>query len=447
MLNERPQTQSSLEFVCIDELVPQDHLLRKIDSKVDFNFIHDLVKDLYCQDNGRPALDPTLMFKLIFIGYLFGIRSERQLIREVQVNIAYRWFLGLSLTDNIPDASTLSQNRRRRFNESDVYQQIFDEIVIQAVKKKLVSGKNLYTDSTHLKASASKNKHVKAQVEESRRDYLEALDKAIELDREAHGKKSLAPQLKEPSSKEIKQSTTDPDSGYMVRDGKPKGFFYLDHRTVDGKCNIITDVHVTPGNVHDSIPYLSRLDRQVKRFDFEVETVGLDAGYFTAPICKGIEDRGIYGVISYRRPNHKKGYFYKREYVYNHDEDEYTCPAGKALTYRTTDRNGYRHYQSDPSICKNCKHLDQCTKNAKHVKTVTRHVWEDSKERINQNRLTEYGKQIYKRRKETVERSFADAKELHGYRYAKYRGLNKVKGQCLMAAAAQNIKKIAQMAA
>ena len=447
MLNERPQTQSSLEFVCIDELVPQDHLLRKIDSKVDFNFIHDLVKDLYCQDNGRPALDPTLMFKLIFIGYLFGIRSERQLIREVQVNVAYRWFLGLSLTDKIPDASTLSQNRRRRFNESDIYQQIFDEIVIQAVKKKLVSGKNLYTDSTHLKASANKNKHVKAQVEESRRDYLEALDKAIEIDREAHGKKSLAPQSKEPSSKEIKQSTTDPESGYMVRDGKPKGFFYLDHRTVDGKSNIITDVHVTPGNVHDSIPYLNRLDRQIKRFNFEVETVGLDAGYFTAPICKGIEDRKIYGVISYRRPNHKKGYFYKREYIYNHDKDEYTCPEGEVLTYRTTDRNGYRHYQSNPSVCQNCKHLDQCTKNAKQVKTVTRHVWEDSKERINQNRLTEYGKQIYKRRKETVERSFADAKELHGYRYAKYRGLNKVKGQCLMAAAAQNIKKIAQMAA
>ncbi|MCX7546323.1 IS5/IS1182 family transposase, partial [Marinicella sp. S6413] len=93
-------------------------------------------------------------------------------------------------------------------------------------------------------------------------------------------------------------------------DGKPKGFFYLDHRTVDGYCNFITDVHVTAGNVHDSIPYLSRIDRQVQRFSLKPTAVGLDAGYFTASICKGIEDRKLYGVISYRRPNHKKGYFY-----------------------------------------------------------------------------------------------------------------------------------------
>ena len=302
-----------MEFVCIDELVPKDHLLRKIDQTVDFRFIHELVKSLYSPDNGRPALDPTLMFKLLFLGYLFGIRSERQLMRDVQVNVAYRWFLGLSLTDTIPDASTLSQNRRRRFNESTVYQDIFDEIVFQAIQKKLVSGRVIYTDSTHLKANANKNKWIKREAEASSRDYLETLEHAIEEDRIAHGKKSLAPSSKEPETKTIKESTTDKDSGYMVRDGKPKGFFYLDHRSVDGKANIITDVHVTPGNVHDSIPYLQRLDRQQKRFGFDVEAVGLDAGYFTAPICKGLNDRDIFGVISYRRPNHKAGYFSKRE--------------------------------------------------------------------------------------------------------------------------------------
>ena len=123
---------------------------------MDFSFIHDLVKDYYCDNNGRPALDPTLMFKLLFIGYLFGVRSERQLMREVQVNVAYRWFLGLGLTDPVPDACTLSQNRIRRFNDSDVYQQVFDQIVLQAMKKKLVAGKTLYTDSPHLKANANK---------------------------------------------------------------------------------------------------------------------------------------------------------------------------------------------------------------------------------------------------------------------------------------------------
>ena len=446
MLKNRPQTQSSLEFVSIDELVPEDHLLRKIDKRVDFHFIHDLVKDLYSPDNGRPALDPTLMFKLLLIGYLFGVRSERQLVREVQVNVAYRWFLGLSLTDKIPDASTLSQNRRRRFNDSTVYQDIFDEIVFQAMKRKLVSGHTLYTDSTHLKANANKNKWIKREAQASRKEYIEALDQAVEEDRLAHGKKPLAPSSNEAKPKEIKQSTTDKDSGYMVRDSKPKGFFYLDHRSVDSQANIITDVHVTPGNVHDSIPYLNRLDRQRERFGFDVKAVGLDAGYFTAPICKGIEERNIFGVISYRRPNHVKGQYYKREYRYDAQRDEYTCPAGERLIYSTTDRHGYKHYKSNSDICRQCEFLSKCTKNKNFVKSVTRHVWEESKERITQHRLTPEGKIIYQRRKETVERSFADAKELHGYRYAKYRGLKKVQGQCLMAATAQNMKKIALMA-
>lgn len=447
MLKHRPQTQSQLEFVCIDELVPKDHLLRKIEAKVDFSFIHELVKDYYCADNGRPALDPTLMFKLLFIGYLFGVRSERQLIRDVQVNTAYRWFLGLTLTDKVPDASTLSQNRIRRFNESDVYQQIFDQIVEQAMKKRLVGGTTLYTDSTHLKANANKNKHIKVRAQQERQAYMDELDKAVEEDRIAHGKKPLAPPSEAPSNdREIKQSTTDPDSGYMVRDGKPKGFFYLDHRTVDSRCNIITDVHVTAGNVHDSVPYLERLDRQTSRFGFNLQHVGLDAGYFSAAICKGLEDRQLYGVMGYRRPTHRKGYFYKREYQYDPESDQYICPQGNALIYKTTNRQGYRQYHSDPAICSHCPKREQCTQNRDHTKILTRHVWEDSKERLDAHRLTEKGKHIYKRRKETVERSFADAKQLHGYRYARFRGLDRVQMQCLLTAAAQNMKKIAQMA-
>ncbi|MGR6874778.1 IS1182 family transposase [Pseudomonas sp. HK3] len=448
MLNDRPQTQSQLEFVSIDELVPNDHLLRKIEQKVDFSFIHDLVKDFYSPNNGRPALDPTLMFKLLFIGYLFGVRSERQLIREVQVNVAYRWFLGLGLTDKIPDASTLSQNRIRRFKESDVYQQIFDEIVLQAMKKKLVGGTTLYTDSTHLKANANKNKHIKVQAQAERQAYMDELDKAVEQDRLDHGNKPLASRSETPNkSRDIKQSTTDKDSGYMVRDNKPKGFFYLDHRTVDARCNIITDVHVTAGNVHDSVPYLARLDRQVQRFGFNLQHVGLDAGYFTAALCKGIEDRNLYGVMGYRRPTHKKGYFYKNQYVYDETQDLYTCPQGQNVFYRTTTREGYRQYHSDANACQHCPDLTRCTKSQNHTKVITRHVWEGSKDRINEHRLTDKGKLLYARRKETVERSFADAKQLHGYRYAQFRGKHKVQMQCLMTAAAQNMKKIALMAA
>lgn len=243
--------------------------------------------------------------------------------------------------------------------------------------------------------------------------------------------------------KEVKVSTTDPDSGYMVRDGKPEGFFYLDHRTVDAKYNLITDVFVTPGNVHDSVPYLDRLDRQAKRFGFHVEAVALDSGYLTAPICKGLEVRHIFGVIAHRRFHPTQGLFHKHEFTYDTEHDCYLCPQGQKLPYRTTNREGYRHYISDPQHCASCPMLDKCTRSQNHRKVVTRHIWEDSKERVRQNRLSKAGKKLYRKRKETIERSFADAKQLHGFRYCRLRGLRNATEQALMTAAVQNMKKMA----
>ena len=444
MLKKPGPQQTELEMVSLESLVPQDHLLRKIEAVIDFSFIHDRVAGLYCPDNGRPPLDPTLMFKALFIGYLFGVRSERQLVREIEVNVAYRWFLRLKLTDPVFDASTLSQNRRRRFNDTSVAQDIFDHIVEQAIGHGLVDGTVLYTDSTHLKANANKGKYDLAMVAKSRSDYWADLDAAIDEDRAAHGKASMKPKERTPAEKETKVSRTDPDSGYMVREGKPKGFFYLDHRTVDGRHAIITDTFATPASIHDSVVYLGRLDRQRQRFDFDVQAVGLDAGYATAGIAKGLTDRDILGVTGYRNPTPPKpGMMRKSKYVYERQADGYRCPNGQLLTYATTDRNGYRHYKSDPAICRACPLLASCTSNANAVRTITRHVWQDEREEVDQRRLTPWGKAIYKRRKETVERSFADAKQLFGHRYARFRTLVRVRCQCLLAAAAQNIKKIA----
>jgi transposase len=443
MLKRPAPEQTALEMVTLDQLVPADHLLRKIDRVIDFSFIHDLTAPLYSPDNGRPPLDPTLMFKALFIGYLFGVRSERQLVREIEVNVAYRWFLRLKLTDKVFDASTLSQNRRRRYDNTSVSQAIFDRIVEQAIRAGLVDGTVLYTDSTHLKANANKTRFDLAVVAKSRADYWEALDAAIDDERAAHGQKRLKEKERKPPEKETKVSRTDPDSGYMVREGKPKGFFYLDHRTVDAAHAIITDTHAT-AIVHDSTVYLSRLDRQVQRFGFDVGAVGLDAGYATAGIAKGLEDRAIRGVTGYRRPRPPKpGMMAPSSFTHEPETDGYRCPQGQVLAYATTDRNGYRHYKSDPAICRDCPLLASCTTNAKAQRTIIRHVWADAKERTDANRLTAWGKAIYRRRKETVERSFADAKQLHGHRYARFRSLTRVACQCLIAAAAQNIKKIA----
>lgn len=443
MIKKESSPQSQMEFISIEELVPVDHLLRKIDQAVDFSFIYDKVEHLYCANNGRPAVDPVVLFKMLMIGYLFGIRSERQLVREIEVNVAYRWFLGFGLRDKIPDHSVFSQNRRRRFNGSTVFQEIFDEIVELAIRHRLVDGRVLYTDSTHLKASANKNRYDNQEVEQSTRSYLEELEADVNQDRQAHGKPPLAPSDPKAQSKTTRVSTTDPESGFMARSDKPQGFFYLDHRTVDGRHSIITDVHVTPGNVHDSVPYLERLDRQRDRFAFGVEAVGLDAGYFTPAICRGLEQRGIYGVMPYIRPGGRQGALKKSDFVYDEYYDCYLCPHNQVLTYATTNRQGRREYRSDPGFCCTCPLLDACTRSKDHIKTICRHVWEKYKEAVKERRHEPRGKAIYQRRKETVERSFADAKQLHGHRYARLRGLGNVTGQCLLAAACQNIKKIA----
>jgi len=447
MLEEQNSHQGEMELVIIDSLVPEEHLLRKIKKHIDFSFINDMCREYYCLDNGRPAVEPVIIFKMLFIGYLFGIRSERRLVEDVKVNVAYRWFLDYKLTDKIPDASVIWQNRRRRFKNTDIPQRIFDNIVWQAIDKGLVEGKILYTDSTHLKANANKNKYTKAYVAQSTKGYMEELDKAIEEDRKAHEKKPLNKRddddNKPSGLKEIKQSTTDPQSGFMHRDGKPKGFFYLDHRTVDGKANIITDVYVTPGNVNDVDPYLNRLKTQISKFGFDTEYVGLDAGYNTNPICRELSRIGIKAAMGYRRGCQLKGKYGKYKFRYFPEWDVYICPERCYLCYRTTTSMGYREYAAKEDRCSSCPRRAECLADKQKFKVLRRHVWEDYRDEMYEFTHTEAGKKIYARRKETIERSFADSKELHGLRYCRMRGLSKVSEQCLLTAAVQNMKKIA----
>jgi transposase len=442
MLKSKEMSQNEYEFISIDELVPENHLLRLIDKYIDLSFILEKTQSYYSQDNGRPT-DPLLLFKMMFIGYIYGIRSERKLEQEIKMNVAYRWFLGLKFRDPVPHHSTISWNRQHRFKNTNIFQDIFDEIVLLAMNHKMVGGRVLFTDSTHLKANANKNKFTREEVEVETREYFNDLNKAVEEDRLKHGKKPLKDREEVKDTKEIRVSTTDPECGFMSRDNKQEMFCYLDHRTTDMKFNIITDVHVTPGNVHDSVPYISRLDRQIERFGFKVEAVALDSGYLTNPICKGLSDRNIFGVIAHRRYRPTKGLIPKIKFTYDKERDLYICPNNQELGYKTTTREGYREYKSNAKISENCSLLLQCTKSQNKVKVVTRHVWEEHKEKVRLNRLSRSGKLLYKLRKEKIERSFADSKELHGLRYCRLRGLKKASEQALLTAACQNMKKIA----
>lgn len=439
---KKHSSQYKFQMINLEDLVPEDHLLRKIDKYIDFSFIEELTYDLYSHETGRPALDPVVLFKMLFIGYLFGIRSERRLVQEINVNLAYRWFIGFDLDEKIPDHSVFSQNRRRRFSQRpELEQEIFDNIVEQAVKHGLITGHFLYTDSTHIKANANKGKFVAAEVEVSPMEYLEQLHEETNQKREDLGKKAFEFEEKK-ETQTIKQSTTDPDAGFMHREGKPKGFFYLDHRTVDGQHGLIVDSHVTAGNVNDARPYPSRIRRILDRFGFDLWATGIDAGYKHPYIAKFLKELGVFGVSAYKRsPHHDKNLFYPSQYEYDKQNDFYVCPLGQFLTPRTVNRNGYIEYRCDPEICQKCPMHGQCTKSKQ--KKIFRHVWQNDLDEMDSHRFDPKGKKIYERRKETVERSFADSKEMHGLRYARFRGLARVRAQCLLVAACQNMKKIA----
>ena len=448
MLRDRKtQQQNEYEIVLLDELVPQDHLLRKIDAAVDFSFIHDICKDLYSPDNGRPAIEPELLFKMLLLGYLYDIKSEVKIAQAVNENIAFKWFLGLKLTEKGPDHATISINRVRRFKDNNIAEQIFDEILHQCIAKGLVGGEILYTDSTHIKAKANKHKKALVTVKETPREYMEELDEQIDLDRKALGKEPFDKDDNDPpegsgtTSRMV--STTDPESGQQTRDGKPGGFHYSEHRTVDSKNNVIVNVHVEPANISDITPVPTILKEILFRLGKLPKYMGFDAGYHSAWIAHLLEKSRIQGVIGYRRHTHQKEVFGKYRFRYDAEFDAYTCPEGKHLYWRTTNREGFREYWSNSKECVNCPRRSECISEKAKRRLVTRHVWQDALDDVTWFTKTLNGQRIYSWRKETIERSFAEAKENHGLRFARMLGIQNMREQCFLTAAVQNIKRLA----
>ncbi|MGF3066599.1 transposase [Facklamia sp. P12950] len=182
------EARNQMAFYALEELVPPNHLLRKIDHHIDFNFIYDLVEDVYCQDNGRPSIDPITLIKIPMIQYLFGIPSMRQTIQEIEVNVAYRWFLGLSLTDTVPHFSTFGKNYKRRFESQSLAEQIFAQILKQCVEAGVVDSKDIFIDGSHVKACANGRKYTNEEVIVQAKWLAEEMMEAVQEDRAIHGK-------------------------------------------------------------------------------------------------------------------------------------------------------------------------------------------------------------------------------------------------------------------
>lgn len=434
--------RDQLQIFCMDDLVPQDHLLRLIDKAIDWSFIYDLVQDKYSIDTGRPSMDPVMLIKIPFIQYLYGIRSMRQTMKEIEVNVAYRWFLGLEMTDKVPHFSTFGKNYARRFRDTDLFEQIFTHILEQCYKFRLVDPGEVFVDATHVKACANNKKMQKRIAKEEALFYEELLKKEINKDRSLHEKKPLKDKDdsgdQPPSSgsssiepKTIKCSTTDPDSGWF-RKGEHKHVFAYAVEAACDKNGWILGYTVNPGNLHDSRTFKGLYDK-IKNIG--IQTLVADAGYKTPAIAKLLIDDGINPLFPYKRPMTKEGFFRKHEFVYDEYYDCYICPNNKTLKYSTTNREGYREYKSCGYICETCP----------HVKLVTRHIWEPYMEMCEDIRQTRGMKELYGHRKETIERLFGTAKENHGFRYTQLVGKARMEMKVGLTFTCMNLKKLAKM--
>ena len=256
--------QLAMRMVTIEDLMPQGHFLRKLEAALDLSFVYEETARLYSRKLGRPPIDPVVIVKYLLVGFLYGIPSKRQIEQRIQTDIALRWYLGLDLFDRVPDHSTISQLRRRKPSFRKVFRRLFKEVVRQYIEKGLVSGRVIGTDSTHVRANASRASEELVEVVEEAGVYWEKLDAY-----EEEGLEQLAAQTGKRRKKRTKQikrdnrrthkriSRTDPEAGHMKRPGKPEGPYYLSHQAVDSDYGIIVGQTVTAGDVNDSVPFLA----------------------------------------------------------------------------------------------------------------------------------------------------------------------------------------------
>lgn len=247
----------------------------------------------------------------------------------------------------------------------------------------------------------------------------------------------------EPPKQERTVSTTDPDCGMFVKGEHERQFAYEAH-TICERHGFVLDVEVTAGNVHDSIAWDAVYDRVTEKY--YVEFIAMDAGYKTPWIAKKTLESGKIPILPYTRYKGNKEQYKSWEYEYNPVNDQYTCPHGGVLRHTTTDKDGKRVYRSTPKHCKSCPFKAHCGANEKGQKLLTRHIWQEHLDLVEQLRKTDRGKEIYAMRKETIERVFGDAKEKHAMRYTQYRGLPRVSNWVRLKYAAMNLKKLATWA-
>ena len=307
MENWRKNSRKDIVMVDVDALVPKDHLLRKIENVMDYEWLYARLSPYYCADNGRPGADPVVLIKMVLLQHLYGIPSLRQTYREIQVNIAYRWFLGYSLLDEFPHFATVSYAFCKRF-PPEVSEEIFAHILNKALNHRMVDPSMIFIDGTHIKASANKKKFQKEQAAKTAKVYEEQLHKEVAEERRKLGKKDKDDDNSGSSTGgctvEKTVSKTDPDCGMFVKGTHERQFAYEAHTACD-KHGIVLGVEITAGNVSDSVAWDAVYDQVTEKFS-EVKFVMMDAGYKTPWIAKKVLEDSRIPILPYTRYKGKK---------------------------------------------------------------------------------------------------------------------------------------------
>ena len=390
-----------------------------------------------------------MIVKSLLIAFLYGIISERRLEFELQYNALYRWFIGVGFDERVPDHSTISQLRRRKFNDADLFKKLFMRVLELCAEKGLISGRLLLTDSSHVKANASKTSKIKIEIERQTADFFKQLDTYETAEREYLGMPKITRKPPEPKMAEQTVSTTDPEAGWLVRPDKPEGFHFLSHQTIDAENGIIVDVNATPGNTPDCNPYIEQIDRAVDKLDelnIEVKAVSADSAYDTVLIHKKLEERELTVFVPKKETSDNSKTEYKRDdFSYNPKTDAFTCPGGNMLTLRTlqrTETGVYREYRADTKDCNICPHRDKCLAPSQNCRKIQVNIFQHNVDKHHTaDGSAEYNDALRKRQI-WCEGTFAAQKARHNLKQMFRRGLRAANDHCLLSACAVNLKRL-----
>ena len=328
MMGEHARSEALFYYFTLEEYIPKNHLLRLIDQHIDFSFVREQLKDSY-SDMGRPSVDPELLLRILLIGYLYGITSERKLVEELGMHLAWRWFTGLGFHQPIPHHSTFSKNRHGRFQESNLFRQLFEEVVARCLETGLVKGDHLSVDGSFIEANAAKESRIPreqleeaAQVNRTARQYLVELQEQNPVEEPVHQQELI--------------STTDPDSTYATKGGTPARLGYYDNYLIDNDSCVIVGVQATAARMsQETVAAQEMLNRFAQWQGHEPESLAADTTYGNGEFLQWLADRSITPYMRTRDSIHRKrSPFYGPErFTYEPENNRYICPAGQPLNY------------------------------------------------------------------------------------------------------------------